>query len=211
MAINDAYATPAEYRVSVDKLDAADDPLIATHLLACSRLFERETGQFFTRDDEPVARLFRAKWSDRLDLDYEGNCPGIADIAGDNAPVIKVDTDGDGSFADETAWSASDYQLEPLQAMTGAEQRPYSRICIPRGGSRRFITGNLVEVTAVWGWPSVPAAVKADIIELCGIWRGENPRATGRMGELDQVVATSPMAMSLVRRIRDAYSAKVTF
>lgn len=200
MAINEAYATAQEYRAVTGKTDTADDMLIGRHLLTCSRLFDRETGLFFSRDEEPVARIFVPKWGDMLDLDYEGMCPGIADVTD---LEIKVDTDGDDSFADETAWALTDYDLYPLNADKGPEPRPWDRIK-PRG-SKRFVPGNKVQVTAIFGWPAVPGAVRDDVIELCGIWRSENPRATGRMNELDQIVATSPMAMSMVRRIRDAY------
>lgn len=207
MAISDAYATPQEYRAITGNTDTSDDPLIQRHLVTCSRLFDRETGQFFGRDATAVSRIFNARWSDRLDLTYEGGCPGIATIDSPNVPIIKVDTDADGSFADETAWSGTDYRLEPLQAAQGPEARPWT--VIRAIGSKRF--SGLVQVTAVFGWPSVPSAVRDDVIELCGIWRSENPRATGRMDELDQVVTTSPMALSLVKRIRDAYLAEVTF
>lgn len=207
MAINEAYGTAQGYRARVGKSDTGDDLLIGRHLLTCSRLFDRETGQFFSKDAEPVARIFVPKWGDVLDLDYEGLCPGIADITD---LEIKVDTDGDGSFADETAWAITDYDLYPLNADKGPEPKPWDRI--KPLGSKRFIPGNKVQITAIFGWPAVPAAVEEDIYELCGIWRSENPRATGRMNELDQVVATSPVALSLVKRIKVAYtSSKVTF
>lgn len=207
VAINEAYASVPEYRAIVGKSDTADDLLIGRHLLTCSRLFDRETGQFYSKDAEPVARIFVPKWGDVLDLDYEGLCPGIADITDLS---IKVDTDGDDSFADETAWALTDYDLYPLNANKGPEPRPWDRIK-PRG-SKRFVPDNKVQITAIFGWPAVPGAVRDDVIELCGIWRSENPRATGRMGELDQVVATSPVALSLVKRIKVAYTTtKVTF
>ena len=203
-----AYATAQEYRANTGKSDGGDDPLISRHLETVSRLIDSLTGQYFGRDEEAVARVFKAKWSDRLDLTYEGNCPGIADITD---LAIKVDTDDDGDFADETAWSAGDYELLPRQALQGSEPKPYTRIETPRRSSKRFSPGALVEVTAIFGWPAVPEGIWAETIELCGIWRGENPRATGRMAELDEVVSTSPMAMSLVKRIREAYGSMVTF
>ena len=208
-AINQAYATVQEYKAVVGNSDSAADILIARHLLTCSRLFDREVGQWFGKSDAPVSRIFKAKWTDRLDLDVdEDGCPGIADMTGF---AIKVDTDDDGSFADESAWSAGDFELLPRNAQLGPESRPYTRIETSRSSSKRFVPGNRVQVTAIWGWPAVPDAVRDEIIELCGIWRTENPRATGRMNELDAVVSASPMAMSLLKRVREAYSSKVTF
>lgn len=208
-SVTDAYASVEEYRASIKKSDNARDLVIARHLATISRFIDRETGQYFNKNAAATTRIFKAKYWDCLDLWIEGLCPGIADVGG---LAIKVDTDGDGSFADETAWSAGDYELLPRNAADGPEPQPWDRIEIPRWSSKRFQAGYLVEVTAIFGWPSVPTAIKDLTIELCGIWRGENPRATGRMNELDQVVTTSVMAMSLVKRIKEAYaSARVTF
>jgi len=205
MAITDAYATLDEYKAQYHEGPDADN-VIKRQLLTVSRLFERETGQFFTKDASVVNRVFKARYSDLLDLTYEGNCPGIASTSG---LVIKVDTDNDGSFSDETAWASTDYELLPRGALQGSEQKPYTEIAVPSWGTQSFSIGSLVQVTAIFGWPSVPQAVKDDVIELTAIWRGESPRATGRMNELDQIVSQSPMAMSLVSRIRDAYRGTV--
>ena len=45
MAIDDAYATAAEYRGRVEALDPADDAEILTQLLAASRMIERLTAE----------------------------------------------------------------------------------------------------------------------------------------------------------------------
>lgn len=205
MPISDAYATPQEYRAIAGKRGTEDELLLAKHLVTCSRLVDRETGQFFGKDEEAVARIFVARDSRCLDLDYSGFCPGIADITD---LEIKVDTDGDGSFADEVAWSLGDYNLYPLQADQGPEPRPWDRIVAI--GNKSFIPGKKVQVTAIFGWPAVPNAVRDEVIELCRIWRLEGPRATGRMDELDSIVSASPLANSLLRRVVNAYSAKVT-
>jgi hypothetical protein len=207
MAITDAYATAAEYRAVAGKSDTAQDAQVLIDLTACSRLFEREAGQFFNKDASVVNRVFRARRSDLLDLTYEGFCPGIASTSG---LEIKVDTDGDGSFADETAWASSDYELHPLQAALGPEVKPWTDIKVSPNGTKSFIPGNRVQVTAIFGWPAVPAAVKADVIEMCRLWRVETPRASGRILELEEATATSPLMMSLVSRIRSAYRGKVT-
>jgi hypothetical protein len=207
MAITDPLATVEEYRAVAGKTQTADDATLLSHLNACSRLLEREAGQFFGKDAAVVTRQFCAKWSDWLDLTYEGGCPGIATATG---LEIKVDTDGDGSFADETAWASTDYVLHPLQAARGPEPRPYTDIKVARGGAQSFAPGGLVQVTAIFGWPEVPAGVKADVIELTRIWRVEGPRASGRILEIEELTATSPLAMSLVSRFRTAYMGKVT-
>jgi hypothetical protein len=208
MAINSAYATATEYKTTFGKTDTADDAIILTHLTAVSRFYEREAGQFFNLDASAVARVFRAKYPDVLWLNEDGFCPGVGELTGFE---IKVDTDNDGSFADETAWASTDYELHPLNAADGPEARPWHLIRVPNWSTKSFQPGSLVQVTARYGWPAVPEAVKANVIELTGIWRSESPRGTGRLAELDEIVQTSPMAMSLVKKIRNDYAAKVTF
>lgn len=205
MALTDSYV-PADMFVSAFGA-VPDRPTLERQLKACSRLFEREAGQFFNQDDSAVARVFEARYSDVLEVwgDVDG-CPGIASTSG---LAIKVDTDGDGSFADETAWASTDYELLPRNAALGPDARPYDRITVPRWSTKSFTPGLLVQVTAIWGWPAVPAAVEEDVMELCRIWRAESPRSTSSINELDQVLAVSAMGQSLVARIRDAYRGKV--
>lgn len=198
MAITDAYATPGEYRATVGKGSAADDPMIARQLQAVSRYIERVTGQFFGKDDSAVARLYVPARSTR--------CLAVDNIASPSGLSIKVDEDRDGSFADESAWAATDYELRPLNADKGPEARPWTEIYVPSWSTKGgFGAGERVEVTAVFGWPAVPATVKELTIELCAIWRTESARSTGRIDELDQVVSASSLAMGLVRRLTDAY------
>lgn len=204
-SVGDPYASVLEYRDAIGKTDDADDTTILRHLKAVTRLFERETGMWFGKDAVATTRLFKARYSDLLMLDYEHPCPGLASTVG---VEIKVDTDSDGSFADETAWASTDYRLEPLQAASGPEPKPWHTIRAI--GNQRFSTSALTQVTGIFGWPSVPEGVHAWVIEMTGIWRSENPRATGRMNELEEVVATSPVALSAVKRMKDAYMARVT-
>lgn len=201
MAISDAYVSVPEYRGAIGNEDPAGDLVLAWHLEACTRLYERETGQFFGRDAAAVTRV------------YEGNgtsCLKVDNIADTTGMTVKIDFDRDGSFADEDALAATDYEVMPLNAARGPEPKPWYEVHLTRWGT--YLTwpaGYRVQVSAIWGWPAVPKAVKADVIELCAIWRKESPRATGRMNELEQVVSSSPMAMSLVKRFRNAYRVPV--
>lgn len=187
MAIDDTYLSEVEYRDRVGTLTSGADLNIRSDLIAFSRIIEDESGQFFNKDDEPVARVFRAKWSDRLDLDYEGLCPGIADTTD---MVLKVDTDGDGSFADEVAWTInSDFLLEPLQALQGPRRKPYNtaKTC----GNKSFVPGALVQITALWGWYAVPEEVKALLEKCLRVWRLDGPEGTARVSEMGSVFSMS--------------------
>lgn len=206
-SVGSAYASVEEYRSVIEKTDDADDTVIERHLKAVSRFIDRKTGQFFSKDASAVARVFVAKYSDYLDLDYEGDCPGLASTSG---LEIKVDTDDDSSFADETAWSTSDYDLLPRQADQGPEAKPWNRIEVRRSSSQYFVPGNKVQVTGIFGWPSVPEAIWSATIELAALWRRESPGSTGTMMELDQTVNMSPVARGLVNRLLEAYPGRVS-
>lgn len=200
MAIGDAYASAAEYRDRKRKQDTSPDATVLTQLTAVSRFLEREAGQFFNRDGAATARILFGDGSDVLFLKTEG-LPGIATTTG---LVVKVDTDDDGSFADETA--VTGVVARPLNAALGPEAAPYTELWLPSGASRSYFpTGYRVEVTADYGWPEVPDLIKELCIELTAIWRQESQRATGRIPELSQVVSESPYALSLVKRFRNAY------
>lgn len=198
MAIGDAYATAVEYRAAKKKGSASEDTVIGRQLLAVSRYIERVTGQFFNKDATAVARLYVPSQFTR--------CLVVDPIASVSGLSIKVDTDRDGSFADETAWDSGDYQLLPLNADKGPEAQPWREIYVPAWSSQAgFSAGEPVEVTAAFGWPAVPASIVELTMELCAIWRAESPRSTGRMDELEQVIGASNLAMGLVKRLTDAY------
>lgn len=123
---------------------------------------------------------------------------------------ITVDQGRDGTYS--LTLAANDYEFLPLNADKKPEPEPWTQVRLTQWGSVVSWPSNChVKVTGIFGWAEVPEAVKSEVIELCGIWRSENPRATGRMGELDVVISSSPMAMSLLKRVRDAYHAIPTF
>lgn len=197
MAINDAYATAAQYRAVIGKTDTASDSDILTDLKAISRYLEGKLGRFFTKDAADIARIYIVPdclphlWIDDLSA----------------APAsIKIDLDGDGSFADEDALAAGDYELLPLNAALGPEPRPYTRIRLTEWGSYvQFAAGQRVQVLGKWGWPSVPDAVQRATIHLAAILRLETPRATKRINELEQTIEASAEAMNIVYKLIDNY------
>lgn len=206
MAISDAAASIPEYKAWVKIEDSSKDLIIADDLVMATRWWEEKVGQFFTKDAAAVARVFRAKYTDILYLTDEGLCPGIADTSG---MTIKVDTDDDGSFSDETAWATTDYDLEPLQALLGPIQRPYDTIRVKNGGSQNFRPGVLVQVSALWGWPSVPTLVKQGVLEWCAIWRGESIRSTARVNEMNKIQDVSPFHLGMMNKLLSTYNSKV--
>ena len=196
MAITDAYFTKEEYYAAMKKpLSTADeDTAVDRGAISVSQFLNRISNQFFGKDAAPVERTFRASNDRYLDVRQDG-VPGIATATGLVVTVNGVVLN-----------NATDLVLLPLNADMGPLPMPFNEIELLDTGavSSFYSTNGFITITAVWGWPAVPAIVKDTAIELLGIWRGESQRSTGRMNELDQVVNESPMGMQIVNRFLKA-------
>lgn len=191
MALGDAYATAAEYQ-AVATSDAGTTNAINSDLQAVSRWLDRKLGRFFNSDANVVTRTYVAKahrltggrpvdWAESENPWLYGGYSRfleVDDIATLNGLEIKIDTNNDGVFSDETALAITDYEMHPLNAELGPEPKPYERVVIPTwSSSSGFAGGQRVQVNAVFGWANVPAAIKAATIELTATLRTGLDRA----------------------------------
>lgn len=195
MSISAAYATPAEYRRVTGMTDAGMDADIAIDLQAVSRYLDGEMRRFFTRDAVPVTRVY-APQSDARTL-------AVDDMS--TAPTqIRVDTAGDRTFA--TTLTPVDYELLPRNADKEPEPWPFTRIALtPQSRIASFAAGQPVEITARFGWPAVPDAIRRATIHITAILRLESPRATRRIAELGDTVETSQQAQNIIRQLANQY------
>lgn len=197
MAISDSYATAAEYRTVTGKTDTGSDTQILTDLTAISRYLEGKLGRFFNKDAADVTRLFLPEVS--------SNSLPIGDLSAAPA-TVKIDEDNDGSFADETALAATDYELHPLNAPLEPEAQPYTSLWIPPWSTKGKWPANVrVQVVGKFGWPAVPGAIKAATIQITAIYRLESPRATSSISELDGTIQASSQAQSIINKLTDRY------
>lgn len=199
MPVTDAYATAAAYRAIFGANDASGDVALLDDITAVSRYLDWKLERFFTKDTAVVARIYVPEvYTDSL---Y------VADIASTSGLLIKVDTNRNGVFTDESAFAATDYQLKPLNADKGSDPRPWNCIYIPPWSSKgNFQPGYQVEVTAIYGFPSVPKAIERAVCHLTGILRLDSPRATARIPEsMDQTFSASKMATSILTELVTAY------
>lgn len=215
MAVTDPYCTALEYRsgISPQKTDDSDDAEILIDLTAITRYLETELGRFFTKDAAAIARSYYPEHSGTINPEAENpwrNARGVRSLYIDDlVSVTSVLTDEDGDGVVETAWvKDTDYQLYPLNADKGPEPRPYTVLFIPDWSTTRlrWPPGRLVTVTAVWGWPAVPAAIKRATIQLTAILRLESPRATSQINDVGAVLATSGAAQGIVQRLAQNYA-----
>jgi hypothetical protein len=154
-----SYATLAEFKAAVGITDSTDDTALQSVLDATDTLIDlycdRKTG-FGTASE---TRFYTAE-------DYEYV------LTDDLVSVTTLQTDDDANGTYETTWtSGTDYVLAPRNA--ALDGFPYTEIDTsvtwPRNFPKDVYLG--VRVVGVFGFPSVPAAVKqAEIIQAGAVW-----------------------------------------
>ena len=154
-----SYATLAQFKAAVGITDTTDDTALQAVLDATDTLIDlhcdRKTG-FGTASE---TRYYTAE-------DYE-YC-----LTDDLVSVTTLQTDDDANGTYETTWtSGTDYVLAPRNA--ALHGFPYTEIDTsvtwPRNFPKDVYLG--VKVVGVFGFPSVPAAVKqAEIIQANAVW-----------------------------------------
>lgn len=141
-------------RLGIPLTDTVDDFELHGACFAASRWIERYCERIFYRTASE-ARTFEPTGLYLLRL------PEYCDLV--SVTTLKTDASGDGTF--ETTWQATDYQLRPVNPTAGPETKPYTEV--KAVGTLIFplpvptlMRTDLVQVTGVWGWPSVPAAIR---------------------------------------------------
>lgn len=160
MAITNGYASLAEVKAALRIADSLDDSLLETAIESASRLVDGYAGRNFYSAGSAV-RYFTPE--DRIVCE-------IDDLI--SLTSLEVSADLDGTF-DQT-WTATDYQLEPLNGkVDGLTGWPATRI---RAVGAYIFGTNIgeasVKVTGTWGWSAVPVAVKqATVIQASRIFK----------------------------------------
>ena len=184
MPITNGYATRNQVKAAlrIGTADTIDDDLIDNCVGAASRLIDGYCNRRFWQTGTAEARVYQAEDSFYCSID---------DIAG-TALTLKTSTQADGTF--DLQWSRSDYQLEPLNGNLDGLTWSYDKIRAV--GDYLFPTVNanygeqaLVQVTAIFGWPSVPEPVtQATIIQASRIFkRYDSPLGVVGFGDLGQI------------------------
>jgi len=136
------------------------------------------TGRTFGLSATGVVRVYPAVDADAVD---------VVDLQS-TAPTVKVDTNGDRTFA--TTLAAAQYALEPAD---GPPFRTLRAWPVPAGGLQPvvFEVGQLVQVTGQWGYADVRGRIPANVAQanlLLGARfykRREAPFGTVQSAQLD--------------------------
>lgn len=184
MTITNGYATRNQVKAAlrIGTADTIDDDLIDNCVGAASRLIDGYCNRRFWQTGTAEARIYQAEDSFYCSID---------DVAG-TAITLKTSSQADGTF--DVTWKVSDYQLEPLNGNLDGLTWSYDKIRAV--GDYLFPTVNnnygeqaLVQVTAIFGWPSVPEPVtQATIIQASRIFkRYDSPLGVAGFGDLGAI------------------------
>lgn len=146
-----AVITADELRAHLNIQGTQHETVLANAVAAVNQSVVQHCGRDFDTiaEGDETARVFRPDHSRLATVDDFWDITNL---------VVKTDEGDDGTF--ETTWATTDYVLEPLNGREGGITVSYYRIRAVE--SRRFPCGYRpsLQVTAAWGWASVPAAVK---------------------------------------------------
>ena len=174
MAIQDGYCTLAQVKAALRINDNVDDVLIETSIEAASREIDGFCERVFTSSS--AVRVYRP-----IDA-YSVETDDIQSLT-----TLKTDNDGSGTFS--TTWDTTDFQLEPLNGISGGIKSPFYIIraigeyLFPIYEPRNVNSNEAsVQVTGVFGFETVPTAVKQAciILSMRQFKRYDSP--TGVMG-----------------------------
>lgn len=182
--ITNGYATRNQIKAAlrIGTADTIDDDLIDNCAGAASRLIDGYCNRQFWSVGSATTRVYMA------DNDFYCHIDDIAETA----IILKTSGATDGTF--DVTWSPSDYQLEPLNGRLDGLQWSYDKIRAVGDYLFPTVNGNygeqaLVQLTAVFGWPSVPEPVtQATIIQASRIFkRYDSPLGVAGFGDLGAI------------------------
>lgn len=154
MAVTNGYCTLTQLKEYIDQggavtLGTNDDTEMEFAINSASRQIDAHCNRRFYLDGSATARVYAAEHPTLLKVD---------DISTSSGLIIKTDSTGNGTF--DRTWTTADYQLEPLNGIQeGLSGWPYWRVRAIDDEAFPVDTRARVQVTAVWGWAAVPAAV----------------------------------------------------
>jgi hypothetical protein len=205
MAITNGYATLTQIKAYMSISDNTDNDLLEDLVESASRSIDRIANRRFYLDATASARLYRA---------YSDIFVYVDDIGTTSSLVVQTDSNGNGTYA-KTLTLNQDYILDPLTASSLG--RPFTQLTMVSNTETWPIFPGLtqnglrpgVQVTARWGWPSVPDDVNmACLILSADLYkRKDAPGGILGLGDLG-VVRMSPIGRDVTAMIR-AYKKEV--
>jgi hypothetical protein len=205
MAIINGYATLTQIKNYMSISDNTDNDLLEDLIESASRSIDRMANRRFYLDTTASARLYRA---------YSDIFVYVDDIGTTSSLVVALDINGNGTYT-KTLTLNQDYILDPLTASSLG--RPFTQLTMVSNTETWPIFPGLtqnglrpgVQVTARWGWPSVPDDINmACLILTADLYkRKDAPGGILGLGDLG-VVRMSPIGRDVTAMVR-AYKKEV--
>ncbi len=178
MAITNGYCTLAELKAALRITDSTDDTLLENAVESASRRIDGYCGRFFYKTNSTAIPMYSY---DEYLLIFN------RDVA-NTSVTIKIDSTGDGTYA-TTLTQNTDYVLQPRNVPIFA--RPYESARMVGGETFPLLTTpsfETVQVTAAWGWDSVPDDINQATILLAMRQFARLNAALGVVGFADMAV-----------------------
>jgi len=199
MAITNGYATLNEIKAYLSISDTTDDTLLEKLVESSSRSIDKIANRRFYADTAATIRLYRA---------YSDIFVYTDDISSTDGLIVKVDEGGNGTYT-KTLTLNTDFIMDPLTA--SALGRPFTQLTMVSNTESWPIFPGLtqnglrpgVQVTAKFGWPSVPSDVNvACLILTADLYkRKDAPGGVLGLGDLG-VIRMSPVGRDVSQMIR---------
>lgn len=154
MALGDSYATKATLKARLSITDTKDDAKIDSALATASVNIEGHCGRQFNDAGVATARVYYPDTLTTVTVDDFSTTAGL---------VVAADYSNAGTYT--TTIASGNYQLEPLNGIVeGTTGWPYYKIRAIQTWYPLWYTSigdprTSIQVTAQWGWTSVPAPV----------------------------------------------------
>jgi hypothetical protein len=200
VAVTNAYASLADLKaeLNIGGADTSYDTKLEMALNAASRQIDGYCGRFFYQDAALTDRTYYA--------DHPVECM-VDDISTTTGLVVKVDDDDDGTF-ETTLTITTNFILLPTNAADMYPVHPYNCIRVVDTGISSFPMWGSgrpgVQVTAKFGWPSVPEDVeKACLVQATQLFKASDAVFGGlsfEAGILRVRDTINPMAAMLLER-----------
>jgi len=199
MAITNGYATLTQIKNYLSISDSTDNDLLEDLIESASRSIDRIANRRFYADAAATARQYRA---------YSDVFVYVDDISTTTSLVVAVDENGNGTYS-KTLTLDTDFIMDPLTA--SALGRPFTQLTMVSNTEQWPIFPGLtqnglrpgVQVTAKWGWPSVPDDVTVACLMLTAdlYKRKDAPGGVLGLGDLG-VIRMSPVGRDVAQIVR---------
>lgn len=140
------YASLEELKAHIGETRTTNDDVLTIALDAAHGAVERYCGRQFTKDNAATARTFTPRSTNRV---------AVSDFWDTTGMIVKTDWDHDLDY--DVTWDADDWVALRYPDLA---EFPYTVVHSTR---QRDFPSNIrrgVQVTAKWGWPSVPEEVR---------------------------------------------------